>query len=377
MNTSKLLKKAFCISALPLLLALSTGSVGCLGHSGASDVAQGQRYQSGDPTYDQFFENVHELSVKLSSAPKTEGNLRMALAKEVGVEPEEDDPPMAASTPAQAAASTPEAASPTDAYKDQLQNSAINAVPGGAAVNSLIGQFNQIKASVAQVKTMGAATSPATEPTQPSAPAAKREPKAPSAPLIAKAVQQRSEKLGFEMKLRVERTESKAKVLTRGDAADGIRLARLVEKTAEGELKLAAEMQAAKKKLSKLASIGAALEANADSTFRKSRAKASEVKKNLTDAKALIELMESRADAVAKDASQMVDKLQLAAAADIDEAGPAEAAPTQPAEKPATAAKAKERAAAPKAKESAKHPEPPRPRTPAPAGKTVFADFEP
>jgi hypothetical protein len=103
MKTSKLLKKAAALSALPLLFALATTQVGCLGHSGPSEVAQGKSYQSGDPTYDQFFENVHELSLQMSAAPKKESQLRMALAKELGVEPEEEDEP----APAPAVAAKP------------------------------------------------------------------------------------------------------------------------------------------------------------------------------------------------------------------------------------------------------------------------------
>ncbi|MCC6663750.1 MAG: hypothetical protein IT375_08405 [Polyangiaceae bacterium] len=376
MKTTKLLKKAISITALPLLLALATTSGGCLGHAGPSEVAQGQRYQSGDATYDQFFENVHELSIQMSSAPKTESQLRMALAKELGVEPEvEEEAATPAPAPTPSAPATPEAPSATDAYKAQLEQSAINAVPGGAAVNSILAQVKQVKQSVGQFQAAGAAATPAQEAPTP-ATAKKKEPKAPSAPLIAKAVKERSEKLGFEMKLTVERGEStKTKMLTRGDNADGDKLARWVEKTAKGEAEVVADMQAAKKKLAKLASIGAALEANADAAFKKSRAKASEVKKNLADARALIELMESRADEVGKKASLMVDKLETVASASIEEPAPAAPAPepakpAKPAAKQADAAKAKE-----PAKALAKEPAKARPRGSAP--KTALADFEP
>ncbi|MCC6900870.1 MAG: hypothetical protein IT377_17965 [Polyangiaceae bacterium] len=373
MKTSKLLKKAISITALPLLLALSTTTVGCLGHAGPSEVAQGQRYQSGDPTYDQFFESVHELSVQMSAAPKTESQLRMALAKELGVEPEvEDEPAAPTPKPSPSAPATPEAPSPTDAYKAQLEQSAINAVPGGAAVNSILAQVKQVKATVGQFQAAGAAAAPAQETPAPAA-TKKKEPKAPSAPLIAKAVKERSEKLGFEMKLSVERGEqAKTKMLTRGDHADGAKLARWVERTAKGEAEIAADMQAAKKKLAKLASIGAALEANADGAFKKSRAKTSEVKKNLADAKALIELMESRAAEVEKKADLMVEKLEAVASASIDEPAPAAPAPVEPA-KPAKAES--KQAASPKAKETAKEPAKARPRPVAP--KTAQVDFEP
>lgn len=394
MNTAQLLRKAVSITALPLLLALSASTqVGCLGHAGPSEVAQGQRYESGDPTYDQFFQSVHELSVQMATAPKAESQLRMALAKELGVEPEEEDEPQAApAAPAAAApASAPSAPSPTDAYEAQLKQSAINAIPGAATVNAVSAQVDQAKATVGQFKALfGGGATQAPEPAKPAAAKVKKEPKAPSPSLIAGALKSRSKKLGVEMKLTVDRQaldagDAKAAMQTAGDSEEGKKLARLVEETAKGELELVIKMQAAKKKLEKLASLGAALDGNAETAFRKSRAKTNEVKKNLADAKALIELMESRASDVSKKASAMVDKLEQAAAAKLEEPAPkadtavaqsdAKAPATAQAEaepgKPAKAAGSPKAKAEEGAKPKAKRP----PRAPTP--KTAMADFEP
>lgn len=391
MNTTKLLKKAITISALPLLLSLAPALGGC-GGAGVSSVAQGQRYESGDPTYDEFFRQVHELSVQLSVAPKAESQLRMALGKELGVEPEDDDEPaapVAATTPAPTSMDgTPAAPSPTDAYEAQLKQSAINAIPGASTVNAISAQVDQAKQTVGQFKALfggGSAQSPQPAAAKPAAKPVKKAPKAPSASLVAKAVKTRAKKLDFEMKLTiVDAKEAKTKMLTHGESADGVKLAKLVEETAQGELELVAKMQTAKKKLEKLATLGAALEANADVTFRKSRAKQSEVKKNLADAKALIELMETRANDVSKKAELMVAKLEQAAAADLAEPPQAEAsAVAQQAEVKAAPAKAEAPRAEPEKKAKSEEPEkrakpkaqPQRARGAAP--KTAMADFEP
>lgn len=392
MKTAKLLKKAITITALPLLLSLAPALGGC-GGAGVSSVAQGQRYESGDPTYDEFFRQVHELSVQLSVAPKAESQLRMALGKELGVEPEDDDEPaapVAATTPAPTSMDgTPAAPSPTDAYEAQLKQSAINAIPGASTVNAISAQVDQAKQTVGQFKALfggGSAQSPQPAAAKPAAKPVKKAPKAPSASLVAKAVKTRAKKLDFEMKLTiVDAKEAKTRMLTHGESADGVKLAKAVEETAQGELELVAKMQTAKKKLEKLASLGAALEANADVTFRKSRAKQSEVKKNLADAKALIELMETRANDVSKKAELMVAKLEQAAAAELAEPAQSETSAVAQAEVKAAPAKAEAPRAEPEKKAKSEEPEKkakPKPqpqpqRARATAPKTAMADFEP
>ncbi|MFO0571488.1 MAG: hypothetical protein U0263_38010 [Polyangiaceae bacterium] len=397
MNTLKLLRKACAISALPLLVALSATTVGCLGHTGPSEVAQGQRYESGDPTYDQFFQAVHDLSVELSAAPKREAELRLSLGKELGVEPEEDDADVAAPVAekpanmdgAPVASDAPSAPSPTDAYEQQLKQGAINAIPGAATVNAVSAQVEQAKQTVGQFKALFGGAKPETPSSKPAAPPApqqvKKGPKAPSASLVAKAVKTRAKKLEFEMKLDVDESgleagDAKAKVLTAGDADEGKKLAKLVEETAQGELELLGKLAAAKKKLAKLAAVGGALDANVDSTFRKSRAKMSEVRTNLADAKALIELMEQRTSEVDKKARLMLTKLGDAASAKIDAPAPVPES-TKHAEKvEPKKAKTEERAVK---SEKSNHSEPPKAKAKKSAGarsgapRTAMADFEP
>lgn len=331
MNTSKFLRKALGLSALPLLIALSTAEVGCLGQRGPSEVARGERYESGDPTYDQFFGLVHELSLELGKAPASEAKIRRDLGTALGVEVEDDEAPAPApakqAKPAESA-SPAAAPSPTDAYEDQLKQAAINAVPGGATVNAVSQQVKQAQATFGQLSSMfGSAKASSTPPAPaPDAPKPKAAPKAPSAALIAKAVKSKAQKLGLEMKLDVKRADegAEAKLSTAAEPeGEAKKLADLVEQAAKSELSLMTRMKVAKKKLAKLQAISGALEANVDTAFRKSRGQASEVKKNLDDAQALIELMQARVDDVGKKADRMLSKLEESASADLDASAPA------------------------------------------------------
>jgi hypothetical protein len=369
MNTSKLWRKALAVRALPLLFALAATTVGC-GHAAASDVAQGRQYQSGDPTYDQFFTAVHDLQVQMGKAPAKEEELRMALGKALGVEPEEIEEPASApagvepeeieepaSAPA-AAPATPDPArsatpSPTDAYKKQLVQSAIHAVPGGATVNAVSQQVHQLEALFGGARAVPAATKPAAAPA-PAAPPKKRF-RAPSASILAKALVKKRESLGLELKLDVDRSgleSGEAKVKLRsareleGDSED---LAKLVETTAANELELLAKMKKAEKKLGLLAKMSATLEANIDQTFRKSRSQASEVRKNLADAKALIELMQARTKEVGRKAENMLSKLEDSAKAELPAAEPEKNGTAVAKAEPAAEPK-KETPAEPKAK---------------------------
>jgi hypothetical protein len=170
---------------------------------------------------------------------------------------------------------------------------------------------------------------------------------------------------------------------TSGESTDGQKLAKLVDETAKGELELVAKMKSAKKKLEKLASVGAALEAAADGSFRKSRSKASEVKKNLADARALIELMDARAGEVEKKANLMLEKLEQAANAELEET-PAEKSEAAVAEKKEPAKAEPAKTEAPKAAKADKTEEPAakakpkaKPARAAARPKTAMADFEP
>jgi hypothetical protein len=397
MNTLKLLRKAVALSALPLLFALTATQAGCLGHGGPSAVAQGQIYESGDPTYDDFFSAVHELQVEMAQAPKAEKEIRMDLGRTLGVEADEDDEapaPTAANQPSGASVSTDNLAQSNamGAYGDQLKQSAINAVPGASTVNAVNQQVQGAKNTVNQFKSMfggGAAQSPTQAAAQPAAPVVK-EPKAPSAALLAGAVKKHAEKYNVALKLEVdeEANDGDGKVTLRlsGDDFDGKKLASRVEDAAKDELQLVQKMQKAKKKLDKLAALAVALEDNVGTTFRKSRGQASDVKQNLEDSQALIKLMQDRADGVTVKARQLLSKLQEAANADLPDAEqpPADSAvaetDTKTEAKPAPEQKAEQKAEKPAEKSAKKEKKAPKhhaQKPAAPKNQTALADFEP
>jgi hypothetical protein len=230
----------------------------------------------------------------------------------------------------------------------------------------------------------GSAKGPAAASTpQPAVAPVKKRPKAPSAAMLAKAVKARAKKLGLDMKLEVDRDalkqgEAKTKLRTAGKTTDSEsrKLAELVERTAKRELEIVVHMTTTKKKLAKLSTLSGALEASVDSAFRKSRGQASEVRKNLGDAQALIELMQSRADELTKKAEQMLSRLEEAASADLAEPEPANiavASKTEPNKGEAKASSKPKAAKTPAAKDT----EPVRRPSRAKAQKTVLADFEP
>jgi len=357
MNPVKSFRNTLGLGGVALLLALSTTQVGCLGQRGPSEVAQGHRYESGDPTYDQFFEAVHELQVELAKAPGAEAKLRLELGDTLGLKVEDDEEDAASARPAAVATNADDAAdsapSATDPYKQQLEQAAINAVPGGAQVNAISQQVKQAQQTFGQLKSVFGSPSAAATPEPAAAPKpVEKTPKAPSASLLAKAVKSHAKKLGIEMKLDVDRDEAKATLRTNKDAEadDAKKLTRAVEKTATAELEILVHQKGVKKKLAKLSNLSKALDGAVDSAFRKSRGQAAEVRKNLQDAQALIELMQSRSDDLSKKAEHMLSKLEDAAHADLESVDPKPATETPK----AVAAKAE-----PKAKPAASEtPEP-------------------
>jgi hypothetical protein len=389
MKPVKSFRNTLGLGGLALLFALSAIQVGCLGQRGPSEVAQGHRYESGDPTYDQFFQAVHELQVEMGKAPGAEAELRVELGKTLGVKVEDDEEDVAPTKPA-AATTTPDdaaddAPSATDPYKQQLEQAAINAVPGGAQVNAISQQVKQAQQTFGQLKSMFGTTSTATTPEPAAAPKpVKKAPKAPSASILAKAVKSQAKKLGLEMRLEVDREEAKATLRTdkRADADDAKKLTRAVEEAATAELEILVHQKSVKKKLAKLSTLSKALDAAVDSAFRKSRGQAAEVRKNLGDAQALIELMQTRSDDLSKKAERMVAKLEDAARADLQSIEPkptteatqkAVAAKSEPKEKPATSETAE-----PKKAKSAEAKAPAKKHAPRQVAKGAgLGDFEP
>jgi hypothetical protein len=384
----KLLKKFFAVSALPLLMSLAAMQPGC-GHRGPTDVAQGHRYTTGDPTYDQFFARVHELSVEMGEAPTKEKDARIALGTVLDLDMEEEIvTPAPAAAPA--AAPAPQAAGGgTDllgAYGDQLKQSAINAVPGGAQVQGVKQQVDQLKGMFNGVNAATTNGAPAaTEPAAAPAPAeVKKEIRPPSAALLAKTVKSQAEKLGLLLKLEVNRDDEayEAKLKSGGDESnsDARALKEAVEKAAKTELELFVRMEKAKKRLESLANIGGSLEASVDNVFKKQGGgKTSEVRKNVADARALIKLMQSRAAEVHEKADQVVSKLTEVASADL-EAKPATTDTAVAEAVPADAQKAEPKAettpAKPQKSKTVDSDKPKKRRAEAPQPKKL-GDFEP
>jgi hypothetical protein len=327
-------------------------------------VAQGQRYQTGDPTYDLFFARVHALSVEISAAPNKERDARIALGKVLEMDMEEDlvQP---APTPAPATPATPETtpAQPdlTSAYTDQLKQSAINAVPGAAQVQGVKAQVDQLKG---MFNGISAATSAPAAAEPAAAPVVKKEIRPPSASLLAKTVKSRAEELGLLLKLEVKRDEdgSDATLKTGGEESksESKELKDAVEKAAKAELELWARMEKAKKRLEMVSKMSEGLEASVDNVFRKQGAgKASEVRKNVADARALIKLMQERVADVHGKADAFVSKLEEVANADLE---------TKPAEDTAVATVEPAAKVEPKAEETKAEPTKPQ------KSKTVEAD---
>ncbi len=62
-----------------------TATPGCFvfGSPGPSAVGQGREYKSGDPTFDAFFDALHDVQVQMAEAPDEEKAIRRALAKKL------------------------------------------------------------------------------------------------------------------------------------------------------------------------------------------------------------------------------------------------------------------------------------------------------
>lgn len=321
----KLLRKFFAATALPTLFALTALQPGCM-HRGPTDVAQGQKYQTGDPTYDLFFARVHALSREVGQAPEKERDARIALGKVLDMDMEEEIIEQPAATPGAASPAAPEATpgapDPTAAYTDQLKQSAINAVPGAAQVQGVKAQVDQLKGMFNGISA-ATSTPAAAQPATPAAPVVKKEIRPPSASLLAKTVKSQAEELGLLLKLEVKRDEdsSVATLKSGGEESksDAQELREAVEKAAKTGLELFVRMEKAKKRLEMLSKMSEGLEASVDNVFRKQGAgKASEVKKNVADARELIKLMQSRVSEVHGKADQLVSKLEEVANADLD-----------------------------------------------------------
>lgn len=358
MKLRKSFRKFIAPAMLPVALALAALQPGCLfGSPGPSAVGQGQEYRSGDATFDEFFAKLHELSVDLAKAPQEEKEHRIALAKELGMELEEEAPP---------AASPPTTA-------EQPGQSAMSAVPGLNQLQQIKTQVDAAKQQAGQLSSLASGVGAAT-PQSPEAnsAAAPRKKLAPSASLLARTIAKRTESLNVQLSLAVDtqalgnhEVETELRSAPGALEGDGRKLANALHDAARAELRLYVRMKKARRELDKLAALAVALDASVDGTFRKGGAsKKAEVRKNLEDARAFIELMQKRADEVAGKADDVVDELLGVASAKL------EPAPTD-GDKPETVAKEERVPAAPRQTKSGATAAAPRAQTP------TVADFEP
>src|SRR5690606_35607590 len=76
------------VPASAVSLAILQPGCGIFGSPGPSAVGQGRQYQSGDPTFDQFFAQLYELQVEVARAPKREEEIRQEIAKATKSDPE-------------------------------------------------------------------------------------------------------------------------------------------------------------------------------------------------------------------------------------------------------------------------------------------------
>ncbi|MBX3129284.1 MAG: hypothetical protein KF718_21380 [Polyangiaceae bacterium] len=327
MKLSNVAKKLLHRTALPLLLLVAAAQPACgvFGSRGPSEVAEGRKFVTGDPMYDQFFSQVFDLSVELNEAPEKEKSLRIALARQLGVEVEEEEIPQ----PAPTAAATPAAPAATEqpqapGYGDVLTQSALGLIPGAGAAMGVKQQYDATKAQIngvqqqlEGVKNLSDGASLSTEPAAAQAPTPKKRTIAPAASLLARTVRDQAQKLEVGLRLEADRDaaldgeDAKVKLHVYGEDSGygGRKLGRQVETAIAAELELVSRMARAQKKLEHLDKLAVALDGNVDVTFQRSVGQKADVRKNLADARRLIQVMKKRAAEVGSKADELVGKL--------------------------------------------------------------------
>ena len=92
MSKKRLLSRALllgCLNAATTTgLGLSLLATTSCGASGPSAVGQGAKYSTGNQRFDEFFTKLHELQLEMAGAPKREKEIRAALSKELGGDPD-------------------------------------------------------------------------------------------------------------------------------------------------------------------------------------------------------------------------------------------------------------------------------------------------
>ena len=271
--------------ALALVAVLCASAPSCVATSpGQSQVAQGRLYQSGEPLYDEFFQQLHAAQVAVEQAPAGEAEVRRELGEALWAE--------------------------------------TSGAPAGAG-----GAPGDVEATDVEGGALAAG------PASPSEPAADA-----SVETLTAEVERRVGEVKWRAKLRVVvdgelGDEGAAVVLQwigkpRGAEQE---LGRALERALNAELQILARMRQHRQELERLAAMAQGLEKNVDSVFRRSGlAKRAEVKKNIRDAQALIPLMDGRAQEVSSIADQMVRKLRSAGTTAEQEAAPPPVAPRPP-----------------------------------------------
>lgn len=88
MSVTTLIRKNL-IAAL-IVGCTSVAAPGCLSQAtrGPAEVGQGEHFRTGDPTFDEFFDLIHDEQVRLGGAPNREKGIRRRLARKLGIDSE-------------------------------------------------------------------------------------------------------------------------------------------------------------------------------------------------------------------------------------------------------------------------------------------------
>jgi len=78
---------SFWLRATALAVVVSSLAAGCALRSKPSNVANGEMYQPGDPTYDEFFKSLYAVQLTMGEAPGREERVRVSVANLVAAPP--------------------------------------------------------------------------------------------------------------------------------------------------------------------------------------------------------------------------------------------------------------------------------------------------
>jgi hypothetical protein len=78
-------------AVLLVTVAAVLGGCSVLGSSGPTEVAKGEYYSAGNPAFDSFFIQLHELQVEVLAAPEEPRQVRSAVTKSVALQADASD----------------------------------------------------------------------------------------------------------------------------------------------------------------------------------------------------------------------------------------------------------------------------------------------